>query len=72
MMKQTFAIEVIGKTGRTFSFNFKGDPQYLDEWRSEGFVVHEVVNSIPVWAQQMGLTHLWCAVQDAWRLLRLW
>lgn len=71
-MKQTFSIEVIGKSGRTFSFNFDGDPQYLQEWRDEGFVVHELLNSIPLWAQQIGLTHAWCAVQDAWRFMRLW
>jgi len=71
-MKQLFEIQVRGKSGRTFGFNFTGDEKYLDEWLAEGFDIVPILNSIPLWAQQMGLTRIWCRVQDTWQSLRLW
>jgi len=71
-MKQLLEIEVKGNSGKTFGFSFRGDPRYLAEWRAEGFVINEIVNTIPVWAQQLGLTCIWRRVQDAWQWLRVW
>lgn len=70
-MKQTISIHVRGKT-KQWCFNFKGDPKHLEEWRADGLEVYEVVNSIPDWAVDLGLTHIWCKVQDLWRWVRLW
>jgi hypothetical protein len=70
-MKQTLSITVRGRE-KTWAFNFKGDPKYLEEWEADGLEVYEVLNTIPEWAQRMGLTHIWCRGQDAWRFLRLW
>ncbi len=70
-MKQMLSITVKGKE-KTWCFNFPGDPKYLPEWEADGLEVYEVVNTIPLWAQQSGLTRIWCRVQDAWRFLRLW
>jgi hypothetical protein len=70
-MKQTLSITVKGKH-KTWSFNFPGDPKYLAEWEADGLEVYEVMNTIPLWAQRLGLTHVWCMVQDAWRFLRIW
>jgi hypothetical protein len=70
-MKQTLSITVRGKQ-KTWSFNFTGDPQHLADWEADGLEVYEVLNSIPLWAQQIGLTHAWAAAQDAWRWLRIW
>ena len=45
-MKKLLSITVQGKTGK-FTFNFYGNPKYIDLWRKEGFVIHEIENSIP-------------------------
>jgi hypothetical protein len=71
-MKRTFEIQVVGKSGANYGFPFKGDPQHLQGWLDEGFEVHEIVNTIPLWAQQLGLTHILCWVQDRWAWMRLW
>lgn len=71
-MNQRFAITVRGKSGAIYSFPFEGDPKYLDEWREEGFEIDEVLNTIPVWAVNLGLLRPWIAVQDLWRWIRLW
>ena len=70
-MKQTMSITVRGKH-KTWAFNFTGDPKHMADWEADGLEVYEVMNTIPVWAQQMGLTRIWVRVQDAWRFLRIW
>lgn len=70
-MKRTLSITVRGKH-KTWCFNFKGDPKYLAEWEADGLEVYELLNTIPEWAVNMGLTRIWCRVQDAWQWLRLW
>lgn len=70
-MNKMLSITVKGKH-KTWCFNFKSDPKYLAEWEADGLEVYEVCNTIPVWAQQMGLTHVWCRVQDLWQWMRLW
>lgn len=70
-MKRKIEITVRGKSD-TWGFVFQGDPKYLEEWLEDGLEVSEVLNTIPLWAQQMGLTHIWCRVQDVWRWLRVW
>ncbi len=71
MVKKLMSIEVRGREKR-WGFLFEGDPAHLAEWRADGLEVDEVCNVIPVWAQRMGLTRVWCRVQDAWAWLRLW
>jgi hypothetical protein len=70
-MKTTCQIVVKGKH-HTWAFNFPADPKYIPEWEADGLEVYEVLNTIPEWAQRMGLTHVWCAVQDRWNWMRLW
>jgi hypothetical protein len=70
-MRQTLSITVRGKR-HTWAFNFKGDPADLAEYEADGLEVYEVMNTIPAWAQGVGLAHIWCAAQDAWRFLRYW
>ena len=55
-----------------YGFPFRGDPEYLREWRDNGFDIDEVLNTIPVWAVRLGLTRIWCRAQDAWQWLRLY
>ncbi len=71
-MKRRLSINVRGKSGAMFGFQFYGDPKYLDEWRAEGFEIDEVLNTVPVWAARLGLARIWCRAQDAWQWLRLW
>lgn len=40
------------------------EPQHIEQWRADGLVIDEVVNTIPDWAVTLGLTNLWCVVQD--------
>lgn len=43
------------------------EPQHIEQWRADGLVIDEVVNTIPDWAVTLGLTHLWCVVQDIFK-----
>ena len=49
-------------------FRFYGNPKDIPEWRSDGLEVFEIENSVPTWAVEMGLTRLWCFIQDLWNL----
>ncbi len=71
MMRKNIEVTIRGKQ-KTWGFVFKADPKHLDEWRADGLEVDEVLNIIPQWAQRIGLTRIWCAVQDAWQWLRVW
>lgn len=62
-MKQLLSIEVRGHE-HEWSFNFYGDPKHLDEWRDDGLEVVEIVNTIPSWAVDLGLTKIWFFIQD--------
>ena len=62
-MKKLLSLEVKGKT-KEWSFNFYGDPKYLDEWREDGLEINEVINSVPELINDIGLTRLWIFLQD--------
>lgn len=62
-MKKLYSLEIQGKT-KTWSFNFYGDTKYLDEWREDGLHIDEVLNTIPEWAVNIGLTKVWIFIQD--------
>jgi len=70
-MKRLMSIEVRGRE-KAWGFLFEGDPAHLPDWLADGLEVYEVCNVIPEWVQRLGLTRLWCRVQDAWRWMRLW
>ena len=55
-------IDVKGKT-KTFCLQFDGEPEFLEEWWSEGLDVGIVVNEIPTWLPGE-LVNLWCWIQD--------
>ena len=57
------AITVRGKRNE-WVFRFRGNKKYLNEWRADGLVVDEAVNSIPTWVVDLGLTKPWCWLQD--------
>jgi hypothetical protein len=64
-MKKLCSLTIKGKT-KTWSFNTFVDLKYLDEWREDGIEIDEIENVIPVWVVDMGLTHIWCFLQDVW------
>lgn len=70
-MKQWMVIEVRGRE-KQWSWHVKADPQYLEEWQADGIQIFILENSIPAWAVDLGLTHIWCRVQDVWKFLRFW
>lgn len=62
-MKKLLSVEVKGQE-KSWSFEFYGDPKYLDEWRQDGLEINEIVNTIPLWAIDLGLTKIWIFFQD--------
>jgi len=57
------SIEIKGKH-KSWSFPFYGDSKYLNEWREDGLKIDEIVNTIPEWVVDLGLTKVWCFFQD--------
>ena len=47
-MNKLLSITVKGRNNK-YSFNFYGDPKYLEEWRKEGLEIDEVINTVPEW-----------------------
>lgn len=62
MARKLLMVTVRGH-GHTWSFEFYGDPQYLQEWNEDGLQVIEVANVIPDWVPAWA-TRLWCGLQD--------
>ena len=62
-MKRLFAIDVEGKH-KSWSFNFEADEKYLKDWTDDGLPISLVLNIIPVWIVDMGLTKIWVFLQD--------
>lgn len=48
MAEKLLSIHVRGKQS-LWSFEFRGDPKYIPEWRADGLDVYEVENIIPFW-----------------------
>lgn len=70
-MKRLMSVEVRGRE-RTWGFLFYGDPAHLNDWKADGLEVFEVCNVVPEWVARLGLTRVWCRLQDVWGWLRLW
>jgi hypothetical protein len=62
-MKPNLAIDVHGKR-KEWCFLIIADKKYLSEWREDGLKIDEVVNVIPEWIVDLGLTRLWVALED--------
>lgn len=63
MTKKLLSVTVRGKD-KTWGFSFYGDPRHMVDWEADGLEVHEVINTIPVWAAGLGMTRVWCFAQD--------
>lgn len=71
MAKKLLNIHVRGKD-RSWSFEFYGDPKYLEEWRADGLQIDEVCNVIPEWIADLGLVRPWCFLQDIFNFKNPW
>ena len=63
MAKRLLSIQVKGQN-KIWSFNFIGDPKYLEMWREDGLDIDEVINIIPDWVVFCKLTKPWIFFQD--------
>lgn len=62
-MKRLYTINVPGRN-QTWGWYRWGTPEHAADWRADGLEVFEVVNTIPAWIVQFGLTRLWVALED--------
>lgn len=63
MAKKLYGLEVRGRH-HTWSFHVYVDPKYIQEWRDDGLEIDEIGNTIPERVVDLGLTRIWCFVQD--------
>ena len=70
-MKKTYAVSVRGREA-TWVFTAKAPPEHAEDWRRDGLLVDEIVNTVPEWAAWQPLLGIWVRVQDLWQWLRLW
>ncbi len=62
--RQPYILTVRGKT-RAYDFDIWEDPDNIEEWLEEDLlIVGPVLNSVPQWAQQLGLTKIYFWLQD--------
>lgn len=67
MAKKLHSITVRGNN-HTWTFHAYLDPQYLDEWREDGLEIDEIQNTVPAWTVDLGLSGVWCFLQDCFHL----
>jgi len=58
-----YGINVRGKK-HDWVFTVPGKPEWVADWLADGLDADEVVNIIPLWAAALGLTRIWCWLQD--------
>lgn len=63
MPNKLLSVTVKGRH-KTWSFNFIGDTDRLEEWRRDGLEVDVIENIIPEWVVDLGLTKAWVFCQD--------
>lgn len=60
--KYLFCVYIRGKYSE-MSFEFWAE-DHFDEWKENGLKVTQVLNTIPMWIEEFGLTKIWCWLQD--------
>ena len=53
-MNKVYALDVRGKR-HEWVFLICADPKQVEDWRADGLVVDEVVNTVPQWYVDLGL-----------------
>ena len=64
-------IPIQGKKHK-WAVDFDASQATVDSMRNDGIEVFVVENSVPLWAVELGLTRIWCFVQDVWNLKNPW
>lgn len=59
---------VIHVRGKRHEWGITIPERMVDDLRDDGFEVMEVVNTVPMWVVDLGLTRVWCWCQDVWNL----
>ena len=62
-MKQLMSLVVRGKTTE-YDFTVEGYSEHLEEYWDEGLDINPIVNVIPQWIVDIGLSDVWCFFQD--------
>lgn len=63
-MKRMLCIDIRGKR-KNWTFVFEGDPKYIPEWEADGLHVEELINTVPEWWVDAGLSvRFYCFFQD--------
>jgi hypothetical protein len=65
--KKLYSIQVQGQY-HIWHFQVFVNPKYIDEWRADGIEIVEIMNTVPAWVVDLGLTRIWCFLQDCWHL----
>lgn len=58
-----YGLTIRGKYNE-WSFPIYAKPEHAEDWMDDGLLVEEIVNTIPVWINNLGLAGLWCFFQD--------
>jgi hypothetical protein len=58
--QKAFSVELLGDTHR-WSFDFRADPKYWQDWESDGLQVYQKIMDIPEIIIELKLTGLWIA-----------
>ena len=66
-MKRKYLLEIRGQR-HEWMFKIEGTPEALEDWRADGLTVHELENTIPEWAVNLGLLRPWVFIQDLFYL----
>lgn len=64
MAKKLLSITVKGNN-HEWSFTIIEDPRHLKKWRNDGLEINELMNIIPEWVVDFGLTKPWVFFQDS-------
>jgi len=64
-MIRTYIIEHRGRT-HTWALLIHRTEEAAADMRADGIELHEVANTVPLWAANLGLARLWCFTQDVW------
>lgn len=62
-MKEYYGIIVNGNN-KKWGFDLYIDPKYVNDWIEDGIEIYKIENTIPEIINNMGLTRLWCWLQD--------
>lgn len=58
-MKKLYSLDIRGKR-KEWCFDIWADPKYVEEWRNDGLVLQEILNTVPMWVADFKLTRIWC------------